>query len=75
MCAELACPPTVLLPELDWDLEGTCSPVTMHTPASTPPFGNTAYDMFTVPQEHLPGSRLIGPPRTSTKPFPAAAIA
>lgn len=50
----------VLIPELDWDIEGTSSPVAAHTTASTPSLGNAAYNHSTSGNP-FPGSPPIGP--------------
>jgi hypothetical protein len=51
----------VLLPELDWDMEGTGSPVATHTAASTPSLGNGTYTHGTSGTPTFPGSPPIGP--------------
>lgn len=51
----------VLLPELDWDLESTGSPVATHTAASTPSLGNATYAHGPSGAPSFPGSPPIGP--------------
>ncbi|KAI0297275.1 hypothetical protein B0F90DRAFT_1819450 [Multifurca ochricompacta] len=53
----------VLMPELDWDLEGTGSPVTTHTTTSTSALGtaNTSYTHNNMGTPSFPGSPPIGP--------------
>jgi hypothetical protein len=51
----------VLMPELDWDIEGTSSPVATHTTASTPSLGNAAYAHGPSGTPSFPGSPPIGP--------------
>jgi hypothetical protein len=51
----------VLLPELDWDIEGTGSPVATHTTTSTPSLGNGTYAHGTSGTPTFPGSPPIGP--------------
>ena len=50
----------VLMPELDWDIEGSGSPIATHTSASTPPLGNATYTHGTSGTP-FPGSPPIGP--------------
>lgn len=50
----------LLMPELDWDIEGSSSPVATHTTASTPSLGNAAYAHGTSGTP-FPGSPPIGP--------------
>jgi hypothetical protein len=49
----------VLMPEVDWELEGTNSPVTTHTTASTPTLGTYTHGASGTPS--FPGSPPIGP--------------
>lgn len=51
----------VLMPELDWDLEGTNSPIATHTTASTPSLGNVTYAHGASGTPAFPGSPPIGP--------------
>jgi len=52
----------VLMPELDWDLEGTGSPLATHTAASTPSLTNTNISYHGAPgTPSFPGSPPIGP--------------
>ena len=51
----------VLMPELDWDIEGTSSPVATHTTASTPSLGNATYAHGPSGTPSFPGSPPIGP--------------
>ncbi len=53
----------VLIPELDWDLEGTGSPLATHTAASTPSLTNTNinYTHGAPGTPSFPGSPPIGP--------------
>lgn len=51
----------VLIPEIDWDLEGTGSPVAAHATASTPSLGNAAYNHGGSGTPSFPGSPPIGP--------------
>ncbi|KAH8977702.1 hypothetical protein EDB86DRAFT_3067616 [Lactarius hatsudake] len=53
----------VLMPELDWDLEGTGSPLATHTAASTPSLTNTNinYAHGAPGTPSFPGSPPIGP--------------
>jgi hypothetical protein len=51
----------VLMPELDWDIESTSSPVATHTTASTPSLGNAAYAHGPSGTPSFPGSPPIGP--------------
>lgn len=64
----------VLMPELDWDIEGTSSPVATHTAASTPSLGNAAYSHGSSGAPSFPGSPPIGPaiPGTSRGLVPGA---
>jgi len=50
----------VLMPELDWDIEGTNSPIATHTAVSTPSLGNTTYTHGSSGTP-FPGSPPIGP--------------
>ncbi|KAI0293830.1 hypothetical protein BC826DRAFT_1141248 [Russula brevipes] len=50
----------VLMPEVDWELEGTNSPITTHTTASTPTLGTYTHGASGTPS--FPGSPPIGPP-------------
>jgi len=65
----------VLMPELDLDLEGTSSPITTHTTASTPSLSNTTYTHGTSGTPAFPGSPPIGPaiPTTSQAHVPGSA--
>ncbi|KAF8274801.1 hypothetical protein EI94DRAFT_1713097 [Lactarius quietus] len=53
----------VLMPELDWDLENTGSPLATHTAASTPSLTNTnvSYPHGASGTPSFPGSPPIGP--------------
>ncbi|KAH9057868.1 fungal-specific transcription factor domain-containing protein [Lactarius vividus] len=53
----------VLIPELDWDLEGTGSPLATHTATSTPSLTNTniSYAHGAPGTPSFPGSPPIGP--------------
>ena len=51
----------VLFPEIDWELEGTGSPVATHTAASTPSIGNATYAHGPSGTPSFPGSPPIGP--------------
>jgi hypothetical protein len=53
----------VLMPELDWEIEGTHSPVATHTSSSTPSLSNTntTYNHGTSSTPSFPGSPPIGP--------------
>jgi hypothetical protein len=51
----------VLMPELDWDLEGGGSPVATHTSASTPSLGTATYAHGPSGTPSFPGSPPIGP--------------
>lgn len=51
----------VLIPELDWDVDNTSSPVATHTAASTPSLGNTQYGHGPSGTPSFPGSPPIGP--------------
>jgi hypothetical protein len=51
----------VLMSEIDWDIEGTSSPVATHTTASTPSLSNAAYPHGPSGTPSFPGSPPIGP--------------
>jgi hypothetical protein len=53
----------VLMPELDWELEGTSSPIATHTATSTPSLSNTntTYGHGASGTPSFPGSPPIGP--------------
>jgi hypothetical protein len=53
----------VLMPEIDWEIEGTNSPVATHTAASTPSLSNTntTYAHGASGTPSFPGSPPIGP--------------
>lgn len=50
----------VLMPELDWDIEGSNSPIATHTAVSTPSLGTATYTHGTSGTP-FPGSPPIGP--------------
>ncbi|KAI9512942.1 hypothetical protein F5148DRAFT_972578 [Russula earlei] len=64
----------VLMPERDWDLEVTSSPVVAHTTASTPSLSNATYAHGTSGTPSFPGSPPIGPaiPSSSRTHVPGA---
>jgi hypothetical protein len=64
----------VLMPEIDWDIEITSSPLATHTAASTPSLGNATYTHGGSGAPSFPGSPPIGPalPATSRGLVPGA---
>jgi hypothetical protein len=56
----------VLMPEIDWDIEITSSPVVTHTAASTPSLGNATYTHGGSGAPSFPGSPPIGPALPAT---------